>query len=116
MNTLKLKIPTGFNSNFFGETTSSTPLGTLFLPLSPLCYSFTHASCSRLHSKFGNHIFLIGGLEEVTDPKQASSKENWWKTWEPEHDGPDHPASRWMEARTGIPFIDANMAELKETG
>ncbi|GAA6058499.1 hypothetical protein JCM10212_006938 [Sporobolomyces blumeae] len=66
--------------------------------------------------KFGNNIFLLGGLEAVTDPKQAKGKENWWKYWNPEHDGPDHPATRWMEARTGVPFIDANMAELKKTG
>lgn len=39
----------------------------------------------------------------------------WWKGWD--QDGPsDQPAVRWMEGKTGVPFIDANMAELRESG
>ncbi|GAA5862410.1 hypothetical protein JCM1840_004172 [Sporobolomyces johnsonii] len=65
--------------------------------------------------KFGTKLFTIGGFEEVTDPKQAKGKVSWWKPWEP-NAGPDHPAVRWMEGRTGVPFIDANMAELRYSG
>ncbi|GAA6012570.1 hypothetical protein JCM11491_005437 [Sporobolomyces phaffii] len=66
--------------------------------------------------KFGNNIFHLEGLEAVTDPKRSAAKGNYWKEWNPETDGPDHPAQRWLDGRTGIPFIDANMAELKHTG
>ncbi|GAA5877312.1 hypothetical protein JCM16303_006240 [Sporobolomyces ruberrimus] len=66
--------------------------------------------------KFGNNIFHLGGLEQVTDPKRSASKGDYWKKWDPESDGPNHPAQRWLDGRTGIPFIDANMAELKHTG
>ncbi|GAA5922791.1 uncharacterized protein JCM15063_003426 [Sporobolomyces koalae] len=66
--------------------------------------------------KFGNAMFHLGGLEQITDPKRSAAKGNYWKDWNPEEDGPDHPARRWLEGRTGIPFIDANMAELRNTG
>ncbi|GAA5832545.1 hypothetical protein JCM3766R1_003118 [Sporobolomyces carnicolor] len=65
--------------------------------------------------KFGNNIFHLGGLEQVTDPKRSAAKGNYWKEWTPERDEQD-PAQRWLDGRTGIPFIDANMAELKSTG
>ncbi|ORY35447.1 DNA photolyase, FAD-binding/Cryptochrome [Naematelia encephala] len=39
--------------------------------------------------------------------------EDWHK---PNWDDPNDPARRWCEGRTGIPFIDANMRELRETG
>ncbi|GAA5850868.1 hypothetical protein JCM9279_006223 [Rhodotorula babjevae] len=73
--------------------------------------------------KFGTKLFTLGGFEEVTDPKQAKYKlqDGWWKTWEQdkklagsaEH---EQPAVRWMQGTTGVPFIDANMAELRESG
>lgn len=68
-----------------------------------------------MYSKFGNNIFHLGGLEQVTDPKRSAAKGNYWKEWTPERDEQD-PAQRWLDGRTGIPFIDANMAELKSTG
>ncbi|KAM0748058.1 cryptochrome [Meredithblackwellia eburnea MCA 4105] len=67
--------------------------------------------------KYGTTLFKLGGFEEITDPKQAKIKTEpgWWKSWD-QQGGPDQPALRWMEGRTGVPFIDANMAELRETG
>lgn len=81
----------------------------------------TEAVTSR--SKFGSKLFTLGGFEEVTDPKQAlpKLKNGWWKTWDmdkPLADSVEHeqPAVRWMQGNTGVPFIDANMAELRESG
>lgn len=34
----------------------------------------------------------------------------------PQWNDRDDPARRWCEARTGVPFIDAAMRELRETG
>ncbi|KAL8286242.1 hypothetical protein RQP46_004730 [Phenoliferia psychrophenolica] len=67
--------------------------------------------------KFGSHIFRLGGLEEVTDPKMARTKTwpGWWNEWD-RKGGDEQPAVRWMDGKTGVPFIDANMAELRETG
>lgn len=63
--------------------------------------------------KYGTQLFKLGGFEEVTDPKQAKIKmePGWWKEWDKskKEDGFDQPAVRWMEGRTGVPFIDANM-------
>ncbi|GAA5970557.1 hypothetical protein JCM3765_000806 [Sporobolomyces pararoseus] len=66
--------------------------------------------------KFGNNIFHLAGLEAVTDPKRSQAKGDYWKKWDPESPDSEDPAKRWLEGRTGIPFIDANMAELKSTG
>ncbi|MEM9819825.1 MAG: DASH family cryptochrome [Bacteroidota bacterium] len=51
--------------------------------------------------KHGNKIFLRGGI------KQENNKE-----WRNDH----NLLQLWVEGRTGIPFIDANMRELKRTG
>lgn len=34
----------------------------------------------------------------------------------PDWDDPEDPTRKWCEGRTGVPFIDANMRELRETG
>lgn len=67
--------------------------------------------------KFGNALFKPGGFEEVTDRKQALVKAvpDWWRGWDREGSS-DQPIVRWMEGRTGVPFIDANMVELRTTG
>lgn len=59
----------------------------------------------------------------MTDPKQARYKlqDGWWKTWEQDKklansSEQEQPAVRWMQGTTGVPFIDANMAELRESG
>jgi len=51
--------------------------------------------------KHGNKIFQIGGTRGVADPK-------WQNNWE--------LLEQWIEGRTGVPFVDANMLELKHTG
>lgn len=51
--------------------------------------------------KYGNKIFQIGGTRGVSDPK-------WQNNWD--------LLERWIEGRTGVPFVDANMLELKHTG
>lgn len=51
--------------------------------------------------KFGNKIFKIGGLTGKPDKK-----------WQED----ERLFSLWAEGKTGIPFIDANMRELKLTG
>lgn len=51
--------------------------------------------------KHGNKIFQIGGTRGVADPK--------WKNDE-------ELLQRWIEGNTGVPFVDANMLELKQTG
>ncbi|KAM0793720.1 hypothetical protein ACM66B_001144 [Microbotryomycetes sp. NB124-2] len=67
--------------------------------------------------KFGSKLFTLGGFEEVTDPKQAQikSQPGWWKTWD-RSAGDDDVVTRWLTGKTGVPFIDANMAELRESG
>jgi deoxyribodipyrimidine photo-lyase len=62
--------------------------------------------------KFGSQLFKLGGFEEVTDPKQAAAKIDGWNDWHPR----DDKIVRWMEGRTGIPFVDANMVELIQSG
>lgn len=47
-------------------------------------------------------------------PAQERPKPDEWvvANWDDE----DDPTRRWCEGRTGVPFIDANMRELRETG
>lgn len=68
--------------------------------------------------KFGDLLFDLGGFEKATDPRQAEKKmePGWWKMWDPVKDGADHHITRLLEGRTGIPFIDANILELRESG
>lgn len=51
--------------------------------------------------KHGNKIFQKGGIQERIDP-----------AWQ---DDPELLSS-WVEGKTGVPFIDANMREIKNTG
>lgn len=68
--------------------------------------------------KFGHLVYDLGGFERATDPRQAAKKmeEGWWRKWEPIKDGAEHEMTRLLEGRTGIPFIDANIIELRESG
>lgn len=68
--------------------------------------------------KFGDLLFHLGGFEFATDPPQAKKKlePGWWKTWDPNTAGSSHEITRMLEGRTGIPFIDANIRELRESG
>lgn len=47
-------------------------------------------------------------------PKDARPKPQDWHY--PNWDDPQDPARLWCEGKTGVPFIDANMRELRETG
>jgi deoxyribodipyrimidine photo-lyase len=51
--------------------------------------------------KYGNKIFQKGGTRGQIDPKWVEDLEL---------------LERWTAGKTGIPFIDANMLELKNTG
>lgn len=68
--------------------------------------------------KFGDLLFHLGGFELATDPAQAQKKlePGWWKTWDASKASPEEEMTRLLEGRTGIPFIDANMRELRESG
>ena len=68
--------------------------------------------------KFGDLLYDQGGFERATDPRQAAKKleDGWWRKWDPVNDGPEHEMTRLLEGRTGIPFIDANILELRESG
>ncbi|KDN44892.1 cryptochrome [Tilletiaria anomala UBC 951] len=68
--------------------------------------------------KFGVLLFHLGGFELVTDPAQAEKKlqPGWWRGWDPMQDGPEHDVTRLLDGRTGIPFLDANIIELRESG
>ena len=62
--------------------------------------------------KFGTYLFKIEGFEGMTDPKMAEKKKEEWRWWDPN----DYLLKAWMRGRTGVPFIDANIIELRETG
>ena len=68
--------------------------------------------------KFGDLLFELGGFEIQTDPTQAAKKmePGWWRGWDPDRDGPENEITRLLEGRTGIPFVDANIIELRESG
>lgn len=62
--------------------------------------------------KYGRQLFTLGGFEEITDPKQAAKKVDEWHNWDPK----DDKLVAWMKGATGVPFIDANILELLESG
>ena len=62
--------------------------------------------------KFGSALFKVGGFEEVTDPKQAEAKKDYWKWFDPH----DKELQKWLVGRTGVPFLDANLVELNQSG
>lgn len=51
--------------------------------------------------KHGNKIFKKGGIQEAVDPSWANNFEL---------------LKNWIDGKTGVPFIDANMREIKHTG
>jgi len=50
--------------------------------------------------KHGDKVFQVGGIRNQMD------------SWSRDRD----QFERWIEGKTGVPFVDANMRELKETG
>ncbi|PLW39067.1 hypothetical protein PCASD_08950 [Puccinia coronata f. sp. avenae] len=81
-----------------------------------------------ISQKFGRTLFFLKGFEGRLDPKGAAQKLSYWKPFkdekmmQPGSQGHrvDTPVSRnalaWLQGKTGVPFIDANMMELRETG
>ncbi|GAA94967.1 uncharacterized protein L969DRAFT_53007 [Mixia osmundae IAM 14324] len=65
--------------------------------------------------KYGVNLFLLEGFEGVTDPKKAANKVDDWNDWT-EEEASHGKLSRWLKGTTGVPFIDANMIELVESG
>jgi deoxyribodipyrimidine photo-lyase len=65
-----------------------------------------------ISEKYGSQLFQIEGFEKSTDPKAAEAKKNDWNNWDPDN----YLVKAWCRGRTGIPFIDANIIELRETG
>jgi deoxyribodipyrimidine photo-lyase len=51
--------------------------------------------------KYGNKIFLRGGTKGEADNRLRND---------------EHLLKLWVEGRTGVPFIDANMREIEKTG
>lgn len=82
--------------------------------------------------KFGRSLFSIKGFEGRLDPKGASQKVGYWRPYyksesmkqpNPQELGKDQRprtvdrnALAWLTANTGVPFIDANLIELRQTG
>jgi deoxyribodipyrimidine photo-lyase len=63
--------------------------------------------------KYGRKLFTVGGFEEVTDPRQSKIRTapGWWHPWNADA-GKNDKAIRFVEGRTGVPFIDANIVRL----
>jgi deoxyribodipyrimidine photo-lyase len=51
--------------------------------------------------KHGNNIFLKGGIVKKANPDWKNDR---------------HLLNLWKDGRTGVPFVDANMREIKHTG
>lgn len=108
--TARLRTPTGYGATPFSSPSHADSTRFAHQVRFELLWRDYFLFISR---KFGTQLFTLGGFEETTDPKQAQIKTRpgWWKTWD--MDGPDdQPAVRWMQGKTGVPFIDANMVSL----
>lgn len=68
--------------------------------------------------KYGPLLYDLGGFQTLTDPVRAAEKlqPGWWRDWDSEADGYGNEITRTLEGRTGIPFIDANVIEMRATG
>lgn len=66
--------------------------------------------------KFGNKIFFLEGMKDDKNLERICEKdrENLKKHFQ--NDQNRKLFEKWKTAKTGIPFIDANMKELNETG
>jgi len=67
-------------------------------------------------AKFGNKIFLLEGMKDDENLERIYGKDR--ETLEKffENEQSKKLFDKWKTAKTGIPFIDANMKELNETG
>ncbi|OAV99518.1 hypothetical protein PTTG_08408 [Puccinia triticina 1-1 BBBD Race 1] len=77
-----------------------------------------------ISQKFGRTLFLLKGFEGRMDPKGAAQKLSYWKPFRDEkmkqgskgQAAVNRSALAWLKGTTGVPFIDANMIELRESG
>jgi len=78
-----------------------------------------------ISQKFGRTLFFLTGFEGKLDPKGASGKAGYWQGFKDEKmkqpgstgdTAVNKGAIAWLRGKTGVPFIDANMIELRETG
>lgn len=70
-------------------------------------------------AKYGNKIFLLEGMKDDENLKEIYGKdrESLEKYFEDAQNTQNKKIfDKWKTAKTGIPFIDANMKELNETG
>ena len=67
-------------------------------------------------AKYGNKIFLLEGMKDNQNVERIYGKDR--ETLEEffENEQSKKLFDKWKTAKTGIPFIDANMKELNETG
>lgn len=69
-------------------------------------------------------MFKLGGFEAVLNLRSASQKRDQWKPFRDDKmnqnkqtASPINPSAlKWANAETGVPFLDANMSELRLTG
>ncbi|CAH7688089.1 DNA photolyase, FAD-binding/Cryptochrome [Phakopsora pachyrhizi] len=74
--------------------------------------------------KYGSSLFKLKGFEGLLNPKGAAEKYKKWKPFRNEKMNQsrtkaapiDRNALSWLKARTGVPFLDANIRELILTG
>lgn len=67
-------------------------------------------------AKYGNKIFLLEGMKDDENLEQIYGKDRQTVEKHFENDQNKKLFDKWKTAKTGIPFIDANMKELNETG
>jgi len=67
-------------------------------------------------AKYGNKIFLLEGMKDNENLEQIYGKERETLEKHFEQEQNKKLFDKWKTAKTGIPFVDANMKELNETG
>jgi deoxyribodipyrimidine photo-lyase len=67
-------------------------------------------------AKFGNKIFLLEGMKDNENLEQIYGKDRQALEKHFAHEQNQKLFDKWKSAKTGIPFIDANMKELNQTG
>lgn len=66
--------------------------------------------------KFGTSLFLLEGFEGQLAPRSAQEHAKRWAWYTNEMGQKSNHAVAWIEGKTGVPLIDANMVELRRSG
>ena len=93
-----------------------TPILTTGILFELLWRDFFQATVYKYSNVSKASLFLPKGFSEQIDTYPASERPNPSEWHKANLDDSDDPARRWCEGRTGVPFIDANMRELVQTG